>query len=63
MPPSLPRFRSLRVALFLVLRYAPDGIVRLLAGVVAVLAKDKERGRRALALPTSRMRQARRAAS
>ncbi|MEV5558297.1 hypothetical protein AB0L44_31980 [Nonomuraea wenchangensis] len=36
------------VVLVLTLRYGPDVILRLLAGVVAVLAKDKERGNRAL---------------
>lgn len=36
------------VALALGLRYGPDAVVRLLAGLVAVLTKDKGRGDRAL---------------
>lgn len=36
------------LAVMLVLRYGPDAILRVLAGVVAVLAKDEGRGARAL---------------
>jgi hypothetical protein len=35
-------------AIFVVLRFGPDAALRLLAGSIAVLTHDKERGERAL---------------
>jgi hypothetical protein len=35
-------------AVAVVLRFGPDAVVRLLAGVVAVLTRDQERGKRCL---------------
>lgn len=37
-------------AIFIALRFGPDAFVRLLAGTVAVLTRDKERGDRCLAV-------------
>jgi hypothetical protein len=38
------------VALFVLVRYTPNAVLTLLAGTVAVLSRDRERGRRALAV-------------
>lgn len=50
--PAISEFSSAvpvsALAIVLLVRYLPDGILTLLAGIVAVFSRDHERGRRAV---------------